>query len=238
MGLDRAVAVRRRRDDPARLAPERRPRRAATRRMGTGAVPRRRPAVGERRVPDRVGQGRARQRPARSDRASRALPTYIPPRESPDGDQVLAARYPLQLLTPKHHTRFLNSSYSPLPKHGPLEGAPFVELDPADAATRGLADGDCARVWNDRASVEVAGPGQRPSAPGRDGDPVRLVDAASTPTARSPTVSPTTPSPNGAAAWRTATPSCRSSAPTPGNVRPRWPSGGCASRPCSWRSGS
>ena len=84
------------------------------------------------------------------------VPTYIPPRESPDGDQVLAARYPLQLLTPKHHTRFLNSSYSPLPKHGPLEGGPFIELDPVDAATRGLVDGDCARVWNDRASVEVA----------------------------------------------------------------------------------
>ena len=82
--------------------------------------------------------------------------TYIPPRESPDGDQALATRYPLQLLTPKHHTRFLNSSYSPLPKHGPLEGGPFVELDPADAAMRGLVDGDCARVWNDRASVEVA----------------------------------------------------------------------------------
>ena len=44
-----------------RLAPERRPRRPATRRMGTGAIPRRRPAVGERRVPDRVRQGRVRQ---------------------------------------------------------------------------------------------------------------------------------------------------------------------------------
>ena len=59
-------------------------------------------------------------------------------------------------MTPKHHTRFLNSSYSQLPKHGPLEGGPFIELDPVDAATRGLVDGDCARVWNDRASVEVA----------------------------------------------------------------------------------
>ncbi|HWM22229.1 MAG TPA: molybdopterin-dependent oxidoreductase [Ilumatobacteraceae bacterium] len=83
------------------------------------------------------------------------VPTYVPPREGPDGDQALAARFPLQLLTPKQHTRFLNSSYSPLPKHGPLEGAPFVELDPIDAALRGLADGDCARVFNDRASVEV-----------------------------------------------------------------------------------
>ncbi len=84
-----------------------------------------------------------------------ALPTFVAPREGPHGDADLVARYPLQLLTPKHHTRFLNSSYSALPKHGPAEGAPFVELDPADAATRRLVDGDKARVWNDRATVEL-----------------------------------------------------------------------------------
>ncbi|MET0144412.1 MAG: molybdopterin-dependent oxidoreductase [Ilumatobacteraceae bacterium] len=84
-----------------------------------------------------------------------ALPTFVAPREGPHGDADLARRYPLQLLTPKHHTRFLNSGYSQLPKHGPAEGAPFVELDAADAATRGLVDGERARVWNDRASVEL-----------------------------------------------------------------------------------
>ncbi len=84
-----------------------------------------------------------------------ALPTFVPPREGPHGDAELLARYPLQLLTPKHHTRFLNSSYSALPKHGPAEGEPFVELDAGDAARRGLVDGDRARVWNDRADVEL-----------------------------------------------------------------------------------
>ena len=84
-----------------------------------------------------------------------ALPTFVAPREGPHGDAELHARFPLQLLTPKHHTRFLNSGYSHLPKHGPAEGAPFVELDAADAAARGLADGDAARVWNDRATVEL-----------------------------------------------------------------------------------
>jgi anaerobic selenocysteine-containing dehydrogenase len=83
------------------------------------------------------------------------LPAYVPPREGPGGDPDLVARYPLQLLTPKQHVRFLNSSYSQLPKHGPAEGGPFVEMSPHDAACRGLADGDAARVWNDRASVEV-----------------------------------------------------------------------------------
>ena len=82
-----------------------------------------------------------------------ALPTYIPSGEGPRSEQT--ARFPLQLMTPKHHTRFLNSGYSHLPKHGPAEGGPFVELDASDAAARQLADGDCARVFNDRASLEL-----------------------------------------------------------------------------------
>ncbi|MET0663547.1 MAG: molybdopterin-dependent oxidoreductase [Ilumatobacteraceae bacterium] len=83
------------------------------------------------------------------------LPTFVPPREGPGGDPELLARYPLQLLTPKHHTRFLNSGYSQLPRHGPAEGGPFVELDRADARDRDLSDGDLATVCNDRASVIV-----------------------------------------------------------------------------------
>jgi anaerobic selenocysteine-containing dehydrogenase len=82
-----------------------------------------------------------------------ALPTYTPAREGLDGDPALLARYPLALLTPKHHTRFLNSSYSHLPKHGPLEGGPFVELDEADASARGIVDGDTVQVWNDRGAL-------------------------------------------------------------------------------------
>jgi anaerobic selenocysteine-containing dehydrogenase len=83
------------------------------------------------------------------------VPTYVPPREGPAGDPALTSRFPLQLLTPKHHARFLNSSYSPLPKHGPAEGRPFVEVSAADASARGLTEGDMVRVWNDRAALEV-----------------------------------------------------------------------------------
>ena len=65
-----------------------------------------------------------------SDRLARmgqpALPTFVPPTEGPQGPA--AARFPLQLMTPKHHTRFLNSGYSHLPKHGPVEGGPFHQL--------------------------------------------------------------------------------------------------------------
>jgi anaerobic selenocysteine-containing dehydrogenase len=81
------------------------------------------------------------------------LPVFVPPVEGPQGPS--AARFPLQLMTPKHHTRFLNSGYSDLPKHGPAEGGPFVELDAADAASRGLTAGSTARVYNERASLEL-----------------------------------------------------------------------------------
>jgi anaerobic selenocysteine-containing dehydrogenase len=84
-----------------------------------------------------------------------ALPTFVAPRESPGGDPELARRFPFQLLTPKHHTRFLNASYSHLPKHGPLEGGPFIEICPSDAAALAVTDGQQMRVWNDRASLQL-----------------------------------------------------------------------------------
>lgn len=84
-----------------------------------------------------------------------ALPTFTPARESHAGDPDLAARFPFALLTPKHHTRFLNSSYSQLPKHGPLEGGPFVEMVAEDAERLGVTDGQCVVVHNDRSELEV-----------------------------------------------------------------------------------
>jgi anaerobic selenocysteine-containing dehydrogenase len=83
------------------------------------------------------------------------LPAFRRPGEGVGGGAELAERYPLVLMTPKNHTRFLNTSYSHLPKHGPAEGAPFAELDPADAAARGIAEGDTVRVWNDRGSLTL-----------------------------------------------------------------------------------
>jgi anaerobic selenocysteine-containing dehydrogenase len=84
-----------------------------------------------------------------------ALPTFIAPNESPLGDPELARRFPLSLLTPKQHRRFMNASYAHLPHHGPREGAPYVELHPLDAQTRGLNEGDLAVVFNDRASLTL-----------------------------------------------------------------------------------
>lgn len=79
------------------------------------------------------------------------LPTYLPPREGVGSP--LQARFPLSLMTPKSHFRFLNSTYSA--HHGDRERAPAVEIDPADAAARGIAEGDTVRVWNDRGELRL-----------------------------------------------------------------------------------
>jgi anaerobic selenocysteine-containing dehydrogenase len=81
------------------------------------------------------------------------LPSYVPAREGPGGDPDLFAKYPLVLLSPKNHTRFLNSSYSH--HHGHLEKGPFVEIDPADAADRGIDEGDLVCITNDRSTLKL-----------------------------------------------------------------------------------
>jgi anaerobic selenocysteine-containing dehydrogenase len=81
------------------------------------------------------------------------VPTYRAAHEGPHGP--MRDQFPLCLMTPKAHTRFLNSSYSHLPRHAGPEGAPFVELSASDAAARDIADGDTVRVFNNRSSLEV-----------------------------------------------------------------------------------
>lgn len=83
------------------------------------------------------------------------LPTFTPAHESHAGDRELADRFPFALLSPKQHVRFLNSSYSHLPKHGPLEGAPYLEMVANDAERLGLVDGQTVRVHNDRGQLHL-----------------------------------------------------------------------------------
>ena len=63
---------------------------------------------------------------------------------------------PLVLVSAKTALRFLNSSYAHLGWHGRGEGGgPEVRMDPADAAPRGIADGDRVRVHNERGELLV-----------------------------------------------------------------------------------
>lgn len=81
-----------------------------------------------------------------------ALPTYHRPPESPGA----STEYPLTLHTPKFHSRFLNTSYSPLPGHGDRETGPFLEICATEANDRNIGDGDRVRVFNDRSELTMA----------------------------------------------------------------------------------
>lgn len=83
-----------------------------------------------------------------------ALPTYEVGDEMQGGINS-QDMYPLSLMSPKTHVRFLNSSYSHLAHHCDAEGEMSCELDLSDATSRGIADGDQVRVFNGRGSLDV-----------------------------------------------------------------------------------
>jgi anaerobic selenocysteine-containing dehydrogenase len=64
-------------------------------------------------------------------------------------------KYPLALMSPKVHQRFLNTSYSHFEAHAKPEGEMYCELTAEDAAVRNISDGDIVKVFNDRGSIEV-----------------------------------------------------------------------------------
>ena len=72
---------------------------------------------------------------------------YVPPAEV--ADAALAERFRLALVTPKTHL-FLNSTFANQRRQHDAQPEPEVVVHPADAAERGIADGEQVRVWNDR----------------------------------------------------------------------------------------
>jgi anaerobic selenocysteine-containing dehydrogenase len=77
------------------------------------------------------------------------LPTYTPPAEDPQTQPELAAKYPLQMVSPPNPS-FLNSSFVNIDTLRRTAGEPTLEIHPADAASRGIADGAAVRVFNAR----------------------------------------------------------------------------------------
>jgi anaerobic selenocysteine-containing dehydrogenase len=82
------------------------------------------------------------------------VPDFIPPSESRQSAPRLAARFPLALISPAAHA-FLNSSFANLPKQLRQELRPFVEINPVDAAARGIETGMLVRAFNERGSCEL-----------------------------------------------------------------------------------
>jgi anaerobic selenocysteine-containing dehydrogenase len=83
------------------------------------------------------------------------VPDFIAPSESVQSAPELAARYPLALISPAAHA-FLNSSFANLPKQLRQELRPFVEINPLDAAARGIETGMRVRAFNERGECELS----------------------------------------------------------------------------------
>jgi anaerobic selenocysteine-containing dehydrogenase len=88
-----------------------------------------------------------------SEREARAgrdpLPHYAPPHEDPQTRPDLAAKYPLQLLTPPA-PEFLNSTFVNVDALRRGAGERTLEIHPADAERRGITDGQTVSVFNAR----------------------------------------------------------------------------------------
>jgi anaerobic selenocysteine-containing dehydrogenase len=82
------------------------------------------------------------------------LPNYIAPNETPATNPTLAARFPLNMLSPKSHA-FLNSSYGNMETQLYHAGTQKIMLSPGDAAARGITTGDPVRVFNERGAFEA-----------------------------------------------------------------------------------
>jgi anaerobic selenocysteine-containing dehydrogenase len=78
-----------------------------------------------------------------------SLPTYTPPHEDPLSRPDLAARYPLQLLTPPEPS-FLNSTFVNVASLRDQAAEPRLLIHPDDAAPRGISHGQKVSVFNGR----------------------------------------------------------------------------------------
>jgi anaerobic selenocysteine-containing dehydrogenase len=83
-----------------------------------------------------------------------AVPAFIPPTESRWSRN--AERYPLEFLSRKADN-YMNSTFANLDGHRKMEAAKSNKLDmhPQDAKSRGIADGELVRIFNDRGSLRL-----------------------------------------------------------------------------------
>jgi len=77
------------------------------------------------------------------------LPNYTPPHEDPQTRPDLAAKYPLQMLSPPV-PEFLNSTFVNIDSLRHQAGSPTLAIHPVDAKKRGIVDGQWVSVFNDR----------------------------------------------------------------------------------------
>ena len=81
------------------------------------------------------------------------LPFYHEPIEATPHNAAIQ-RLPLTLLF-SHSPYRIHSTFANMPMLKKFEPEPILKINPADAAARGVADGDVVRVYNDRGMVTV-----------------------------------------------------------------------------------
>jgi anaerobic selenocysteine-containing dehydrogenase len=79
------------------------------------------------------------------------LPSYIANYESVASNPELAEKYPLAMISPPARN-FLNSTFVNVQSLRATEGEPRLDIHPHDAASRGIADKEMVRIFNDRGS--------------------------------------------------------------------------------------
>ncbi|MEQ1594582.1 MAG: molybdopterin oxidoreductase family protein [Casimicrobium sp.] len=81
------------------------------------------------------------------------LPAYTPPHEGEES--ALMREFPLSLNTPPARN-FMNSTFANIAELAAPHGAPTVQLNPVDAAARGVTDGQRVRVFNQRGVMKLS----------------------------------------------------------------------------------
>jgi anaerobic selenocysteine-containing dehydrogenase len=92
--------------------------------------------------------------PALAKQGRDPLPNYTPPHEDPQTRPELAAKYPLQMLSPPVPA-FLNSTFVNIDSLRRQYPEPTLEIHPLDAEPRGITDGEWVRIFNDRGSFQA-----------------------------------------------------------------------------------
>ncbi len=82
------------------------------------------------------------------------VPTYIAPYESAESDPMLAARFPLQLISSPAH-QFLNTTFVNIPSLRRAAREPECVMHPDDAGLRGVRDQQVVEIANDRGAFHA-----------------------------------------------------------------------------------
>jgi len=82
-----------------------------------------------------------------------SLPDYVASRESSATNPKLAAKYPLNIISPKSHG-FLNSCYANDARKLKGQGEQFVLINKVDAEKRDIKEGTVVKVFNGRGAFE------------------------------------------------------------------------------------